>query len=200
MNNHGYLHHPTLQGDTLVFVCDDDLWQVSTTGGAARRLTAGLSEPSMPCLSPDGQWIAFTGRDEQQPEIYLMAAGGGPARRLTWLGPDTIVRGWTREGHILFVSTYGQPFFRNYRAFTLAPAGGAPQMLPLDRPYHVLEALLKTGWVRDAGATYVLLRRNGQPEASAPSARRHIRFDQAVAFRRQANATVGNLDTDRTIG
>lgn len=40
----------------------------------------------------------------------------------------------------------------------------SPGLLPLDRPYHVLEALLKTGWVRDAGATYVLLRRPGQPE------------------------------------
>jgi tricorn protease len=53
-----------------------------------------------------------------------MEAGGGPARRMTWLGPDVQVRGWTREGEILFVSTYGQPFFRNYRAFTLDPAGG----------------------------------------------------------------------------
>ncbi len=133
----GYVHHPTLHGNTLVFVCDDDLWQVGSSGGAARRLTAGLSEPSMPCLSPDGQWIAFTGRDEQQPEVYVMPAGGGPARRLTWLGPDVIVRGWTPEGHILFVSTYGQPFFRNYRAFTLDPEGGAPKMLPLGQVNHL---------------------------------------------------------------
>ena len=50
-----------------------------------------------------------------------MAAEGGPARRLTWLGPDTIVRGWTPRGQILFVSTHGQPFFRNHRAYTLDP-------------------------------------------------------------------------------
>ena len=105
MESQGYLHHPTLAGDTLVFVCDDDLWQVASGGGAARRLTAGLSEPTNPCLSPDGRWLAYTGRDEQQPEVYLMAAGGGPARRLTWLGPDVIVRGWTPDGRILFVTT-----------------------------------------------------------------------------------------------
>ena len=34
-----------------------------------------------------------------------MPAEGGPARRMTWLGPDVIVRGWTPEGHILFVTT-----------------------------------------------------------------------------------------------
>ena len=137
MDAHGYLHHPTLAGDTIVFVCDDDLWQVGSGGGIARRLTAGLSEPTNPCLSPDGQWIAYTGRDEQQPEVYLMPAAGGPARRLTWLGPDVIVRGWTAEGHIVFVSTWGQPFFRNYRAFTLDPSGGAPQLLPLGQVNHL---------------------------------------------------------------
>ena len=137
MNTAGYLHHPTLCGDAVVFVCDDDLWQVGVAGGTARRLTAGLSEPSTPCLSPDGQWIAYTGRDEQQPEVYLMPAAGGPARRLTWLGPDVIVRGWTPDGRILFVSTYGQPFFRNYQAFTLDPAGGVPTRLPLGQVNHL---------------------------------------------------------------
>ena len=82
-------------------------------------LTAGPGEPATPCLSPGWQWIAFVGRDEQHPEVYLMPAEGGPARRMTWLGPDVLVRGWTPEGQILFVTTHGQPFFRNYRAFTL---------------------------------------------------------------------------------
>ena len=76
---------------------------------SAQRLTAGLSEPATPCLSPDGRWIAYIGRDEQHPEVHVMPAEGGPARRLTWLGPETLVRGWTPQGQILFVSTHGQP-------------------------------------------------------------------------------------------
>ena len=137
MQQPAYLRFPALHADTLTFVCDDDLWQVGVAGGVARRLTAGLSEPGTPCVSPDGRWIAFIGRDEQHPEVYLMPAEGGPAKRLTWLGPDTIVRGWTPEGHILFVSTHGQPFFRNHRAYTLAPEGGAPQLLPLGQVNHL---------------------------------------------------------------
>ncbi len=137
MHAPAYLRHPTLHGDTIVFVSDDDLWQVGSGGGLARRLTAGLAEPSTPSLSPDGRWLAFVGRDEQHPEVYLMPAEGGDARRMTWLGPDVMLRGWTPQGHILFVTTHGQPFFRNYRAFTLDPAGGSPQMLPWGQINHL---------------------------------------------------------------
>jgi len=137
MTDRGYLRYPSLHDDTIVFVSDDDLWRVPLAGGIARRLTAGLSEPATPCLSPDGQWIAFVGRDEQHPEVYLMSAEGGPARRMTWLGPNVMVRGWTPDGEILFVTTYAQPFFRNYRAYTLPVGGGSPQLLPLGQVDHL---------------------------------------------------------------
>ena len=133
----GYLRHPTLHDDAIIFVADDDLWRVSASGGVARRLTAGLSEPSTPCFSPDGKRVTYVGRDEQHPEVYLMSAEGGSARRMTWLGPDVLVRGFTPEGRIVFVSTYGQPFFRNYRAFALDPGGGMPELLPLGQVNHL---------------------------------------------------------------
>ena len=116
-----YLRQPTLHGDTVVFVSDDDLWRADVAGGRAWRLTAGLGEPATPCLSPDGQWVAYIGRDEPQAEVFLMPAAGGASRRLTWLGADGAVRGWTPDGRILFASNHGQPFFRNWHAFTLAP-------------------------------------------------------------------------------
>ena len=137
MSEPAYLRQPTLQGDTVVFVSDDDLWRVGTGGGVAQRLSAGLSEPSTPCLSADGRWIAYIGRDEQHAEVYVMPAEGGPARRLTWLGTDTLVRGWTPDGRILFVSTWGQPFVRNHQAFTIAPEGGMPESLHLGQVNHL---------------------------------------------------------------
>lgn len=35
---------------------------------------------------------------------------------------------------------------------------GTPQMVPLDRPYDLLDVLLRAGWVRADGSRYVLLR------------------------------------------
>lgn len=36
---------------------------------------------------------------------------------------------------------------------------GTPALVPLDRPYQVLDVLLRSGWVRSGGSRYVLLRR-----------------------------------------
>ena len=136
-----YLRQPTLQGEHIVFVSDDDLWRVPATGGTAVRLTAGLSEPGTPCLSPCGRWLAYTGRDEQHAEVWLMPAIGGAARRLTWLGSDLAVRGFTPEGRIVFCSNHGQPFFRNWHAFTLGVdggmSGGLPERVPLGPIDHL---------------------------------------------------------------
>lgn len=133
----GYLRHPTLFGNAIAFVCDDDLWSVDVSGGLARRLTAGAGEPSTPAFSRDGQWLAYISRDEHHPEVYLMAAEGGPARRMTWLGPDVMVRGFSPSGEIVLVTTHGQPFFRNYRAYTLSTDGGLPNLLPLGQVNHL---------------------------------------------------------------
>ena len=132
-----YLRQPTVHGDSVVFVSDDDLWRASSQGGVATRLSAGLSEPATPCLSPCGHWLAYAGRDEAHSEVWLMPAAGGPARRLTWLGSDLAVRGWTPGGHIIFCSNHGQPFFRNWHAFTLDPAGGLPVRVPLGQINHL---------------------------------------------------------------
>lgn len=54
----------------------------------------------------------------------------------------------------------------NYVSKTVNVAGKitAPGIYALDRPYHALDVLLKAGWIRENGATYVYLRRPGQPE------------------------------------
>lgn len=132
-----YLRQPTVAGETLVFVCDDDLWRCSAAGGVATRLTAGAGEPSSPALSPDGRWLAYTGRDEQHAEVWLMPAAGGPSRRLTWLGSDAHVRGWLPDGRILYVSAHGQPFMRHLHAWAVAPEGGPPQALGLGAVNHL---------------------------------------------------------------
>jgi tricorn protease len=121
----GYYRFPTIYADTIVFACEDDLWQVETGGGVARRLTSSLGEASRPSLSPDGRLLAYVGREEGQAEIYLMPAEGGPAQRLTFLGgSQCLTAGWTPDGKILCASNAGQPFASLLHLYAVDPAAG----------------------------------------------------------------------------
>ena len=129
----GYYRFPTVAEDTLVFVCEDDLWSVNATGGVAKRLTVSFGTCLTPRLSPDAQWIAFVSNDEGNPEIYVMPAGGGQPRRLTFLGSTIAnVVGWSDDGRdILFVANPRSWYEGETRPFTIAREGGDPRDLNL---------------------------------------------------------------------
>src|SRR5215211_4214920 len=107
----GYYRFPTIHTDTVAFVCEGDLWSVPASGGIARRLTSNPGQASTPAFSPDGALLAFAGRDEGAAEVYVMDANGGPSRRLTFLGANSAVVGWSRDSQrIIFSSNTAQPF------------------------------------------------------------------------------------------
>ena len=126
----GYYRFPSIHSDTVVFVCEDDLWTVPTDGGIARRLTSNLGEVSRPLFSPDGSQIAFVGREEGQSEIYVMPALGGPARRLTFMGGSLcLTAGWTRDGKIIFADNAGHWYLRFTHLYTVDTEGHMPEQL-----------------------------------------------------------------------
>lgn len=125
---HGYLRYPAINGDTVVFASEDDLWTVPVTGGRAWRLTAGVAEASHPRLSPDGSMIAFVGRDEGPTEAYVMPSTGGTASRLTFHGAQTTVVGWDGDA-IVYTTNAGRPFARDSRLHRIDAVGGAPEPL-----------------------------------------------------------------------
>jgi len=74
--------------------------------GKARRLTAG-DKDSDPRWSPDGRWIAFTAKrkDDEEPQLYLIAPDGGEATRLAKLAGGCASIKWFADGRRLaFVS------------------------------------------------------------------------------------------------
>ncbi|MDB5026469.1 MAG: peptidase [Candidatus Eremiobacteraeota bacterium] len=128
MSATGYVRTPTIADDRIVFACEDDLWAVGAEGGIARRLTATEGESGMPRLSPDGSKLAFVGREEGNPELYVMPAEGGVPRRLTFFGSDVLAcSGWSRDGLSVYVTTdSGSPFVKESLPFRVAAGGGEP--------------------------------------------------------------------------
>jgi tricorn protease len=134
----GYYRFPTICGSHVVFVCEDDLWSVPVTGGVAIRLTSNLGEVSHPFLSPDGAQLAFIGREEGHPEVYVSKGDGGIAKRLTFLGANTTVVGWSSDGKsIIYASNAAQPFRRIYNLYQISPEGGLGELLPFGLASHV---------------------------------------------------------------
>ena len=127
----GYYRHPTISGDTIVFVSEDDLWRVDVDGGPAQRLTANPGTETFPVLSPDGASVAFTSRDEGHPEAYVMSAEGGPPRRLTFLGVNTQAVGWSNDGgRVLVASDWRRPFPMDQHIHAISVDGSEPTLLP----------------------------------------------------------------------
>lgn len=100
-NKHrGYYRYPAIHGDTVVFTAEGDLWSVSVTGGAARRLTSDPGREIYPAISPDGKTVAFSAEYEGPLDAYTMPIDGGLPQRRTWDG-GAVVAGWTPDGRVL---------------------------------------------------------------------------------------------------
>jgi tricorn protease len=126
------VHAPTLSKTEIVFEYGGYLWSVPRAGGEARQLTTGGHEAS-PILSPDGEWIAFSGQYDGNVDVFVMPAEGGEPRRLTWHpGPD-IATGWTPDSKkVLFYS--GREAYADFnRLYTVPVEGGWPDALPMWR-------------------------------------------------------------------
>src|SRR5438105_2015595 len=83
-----------------------ELWLFPTDARKPRRLTAG-DKDSDPVWSPDGKWIAFAAKrkDDEEPQVYLIAPDGGEARRLTSIATGASGLRWFPDSRrIAFIS------------------------------------------------------------------------------------------------
>ncbi|MEP6657210.1 MAG: S9 family peptidase [Betaproteobacteria bacterium] len=86
-----------------------ELWLFPTArdaAGAPRPLTNG-DKDSDPKWSPDGRSIVFVGKrkDDEEPQLYLIASDGGEARCLTTLAAGCAAPKWFADGkRIAFIS------------------------------------------------------------------------------------------------
>ncbi|MES1211022.1 MAG: peptidase S41, partial [Acidobacteriota bacterium] len=136
------LRFPDIAKDRVVFTYAGDLWLASSSsGGPATRLTAHPGLELFAKFSPDGRWIAFTGQYDGDEQVYVIPAGGGVPKQLTFYpargplpprwGYDNQVLGWTPDGQVLFRSLRDGWDFRDSRLYTVPVDGGLGEALPM---------------------------------------------------------------------
>ncbi|MBC3845120.1 PD40 domain-containing protein [Winogradskyella echinorum] len=119
---------PTLSpdGQTIVFSYDGDLWKVSSTGGEALRLTAMRGEETLPRISPDGKWLAFTATQYGNKDVYVMPINGGDIKQLTFHDASDDVDSWSWDSKNIFFTSSRYNRFSGYK---VAINGNTPTRL-----------------------------------------------------------------------
>lgn len=123
-----FLSHPVLTPDAekIVFSYDGDLWIVSSPGGQAYRITAMEGEESRARISPDGRWVAFSGNQTGNRNIYIMPLRGGEIRQLTFYESEDLMDSWSWDSkHLYFTSNR----YNNFTAYRISREGGTPVRL-----------------------------------------------------------------------
>lgn len=114
---------PSPDGNKIVFAYENDLWVVPSDGGLALRITALDGRESDPVYSPDGQWIAFTGRQDGNSNVYAMPSNGGEIRQLTYNDASDNVESWSWDSNFIYFSS---DRYNSIAAFKIAVSGGTP--------------------------------------------------------------------------
>ncbi len=83
-----------------------DIWIVSTAPGSQPRQLTQTGHDTRPQWSPDGKSIAFVSSREGTPQIYVMPAQGGNAKKITSLSTGADNEKWSPDGRwVAFTSS-----------------------------------------------------------------------------------------------
>jgi tricorn protease len=127
------MRHPDIHAGNIVFSYQNDLWLVPEAGGTARRLTVHIGVEDYPKFSPDGEWIAFSADyDESRGAVFVMPAGGGDPRQLTYQSDWGRPRTWTRDSkNVVFSSRRESFMWFTPKLFQVPATGGIPVELEI---------------------------------------------------------------------
>ncbi len=102
-----FLSSPSLSpdGKTVVFSFEGDLWKADVATGTSYRLTAMQGYETNARISPDGKWIAFTGRQFGNADVFVIPMEGGEIRQLTWHAANDDVEYWSWDSKSIYFTS-----------------------------------------------------------------------------------------------
>ncbi len=129
-----FASYPSICRNVIVFSYQGDLWRVGSEGGVATRLTTAPGSEYSAKISPDGQWIAFTGSYDGSTNAYVIPIEGGEPKRITYFPGSVQTVGWTPDSRRVVVRSYMENFIgRDPNLYFVDREGSAPERFPIDR-------------------------------------------------------------------
>ena len=101
---------------------------IAFSGGSARRLTSSGAIDVSPCYSPDGANIVFASDRGGDQQIYVMGAGGGGAKRISYGGGRYGTPVWSPRGDLIAFTRYGGST-GNFAVGVMRPDGSGERIL-----------------------------------------------------------------------
>lgn len=120
-----FLSEPDISpdGGQVVFCYNGDIWAVAKDGGTAHRLTAMAGTETRPRISPDGQWLAFTGSLNGNRNAFVMPLAGGTVAQLTFNDSADNMDSWSWDSKFIYFTSNRYNSFTSYK---VAREGGTP--------------------------------------------------------------------------
>ncbi|MFC2104530.1 S41 family peptidase [Bacteroidota bacterium] len=138
-----FLTDPTLSpdGNSIVFVYENDLWQVDVNGGIANRITGMDGEESNPRFSPDGKWIAFSSKQNGNSDVYIIPVNGGEIIQLTFHDANDFAESWSWDSQTINFTSNRYNVVASYK---ININGGTPERLFGDNYFNNVHHLVES--------------------------------------------------------
>jgi dipeptidyl aminopeptidase/acylaminoacyl peptidase len=119
-------HSIRIDGKRIAFVSDhtgfEEIWTTDSNGQDVRQVTSfGGPGAGSPRWSPDGTSIAFDSTVGGRAGIYVVAASGGAARRITSTEASGVRPSWARDGNWIY---FGSDQSGDWQIWKTKPSGG----------------------------------------------------------------------------
>ena len=132
-----FMSHPSLSpdGKVLVFSFEGDIWQADMATGKAFRLTAMQGYETGAKFSPDGKWLAFTGTQFGNSDVFMIRAEGGNIKQMTFHSASDQIEGWTWDSSELLVRSSRENSVSVYKI----PVSGGNSLRIFDHYFNFIQ-------------------------------------------------------------
>ena len=117
---------PSISPDakTVVFCYEGDVWKTDLSTKVATRLTAMTGNETRPRISPDGKWVAFSGVQYGNADVYVMPLAGGNIRQMTYHDAGDLVESWSWDSQYIYINSSA---YNSGTTYKIALNGGTPK-------------------------------------------------------------------------